>query len=190
MRNFTPTSIKLIPKDATKVFGGIIFDVYQWQQKMFDGSTQVFERLKRPDTVQVIAIKEGKIVVLEQEQPDTGLFYSFPGGRHDEDGEDELQASKRELLEETGMKFSNWKLISAVQPLVKIDWIVYTFIATDFIDQTSQSLDSGEKITVTLKTLDEIKELSKDPKTRNLEKDLFERVRSIQEFMNLPDCSK
>lgn len=190
MRKFVPKKVKPIPDNATKVFSGIIFDVYQWQQVMFDGSTQTFEKLKRPDSVQVIAIKEGKIVVLEQEQSDIGFFYSLPGGRHDENTEDELQAAKRELLEETGMRFSNWKLISAIQPLSKIDWIIYTFLSTDFVDQTEQSLESGEKIVVTLKTLDEIKVLIKDPKTRNLEKDLFQQIESIDELINLPDCSK
>ena len=190
MRKYVPTNAKLIPDNATKVFSGIIFDVYQWQQKMFDGSTETFERLKRPDSVQIIAIKDEKIIVLEQEQPDIGFFYSFPGGRHDEEEEDELEAAKRELLEETGMKFSNWKLVSTIQPLSKIDWIIYTFIASDFSDQTNQNFDTGEKITVTYKTLDEVKELNNSPKTRNLEKDLFERVHSIQELINLPDCTK
>ncbi len=36
-----------IPPNAKRVFKGIIFDVYQWQQKMFDGSKETFEMLKR-----------------------------------------------------------------------------------------------------------------------------------------------
>jgi 8-oxo-dGTP pyrophosphatase MutT (NUDIX family) len=190
MRKFTPSNAKLVPPSATKVFSGVIFDVYQWQQEMFDGSVETFERLKRPDTVKIIAVKDKKIIVLEEEQPDIGIFYSFSGGRHDAPEEDELQAAKRELLEETGMRFSNWKLISAVQPVMKIDWIVYTFLATDFIDQTNQKLDAGEKVTVTLKTLAEVRDLSHDPKARDLEKDLFEKLSSVEELINLPDCSK
>jgi len=39
-----------LTSQAQRVFKGIIFDVYQWKQKMFDGSQGIFEMLKRPDT--------------------------------------------------------------------------------------------------------------------------------------------
>lgn len=185
MRTFVPADAKLIPEQATCVFHGIIFDVYQWQQKMYDGSTKIFERLKRPDSVQVIAVKDEKIVVLEQEQPDMGFFYSFPSGRHDVKSENELQAAQRELREETGMTFSSWRLVSATQPYSKIDWIVYTFLATDFISQQEQQLDAGEKIAITFKKLEEVKELNQQPQTRDLAKDIFDKVHSIQELVQL-----
>lgn len=186
MRTFVPADAKLIPEQATRVFHGVIFEVYHWQQKMYDGSTKVFERLKRPDSVQIIAIKDEKIVVLEQEQPDVGFFYSLPSGRHDVESEDELQAAKRELLEETGMTFSSWRLVSAAQPYSKIDWLIYTFLATDFICQQEQQLDAGEKITVTLKTLEEVKELNQHPKVRDLARDIFDGIHSMQELVHLP----
>jgi len=31
-----------IPKDAKLVFKGKIFDVYQWQQKVYDGTTVTY----------------------------------------------------------------------------------------------------------------------------------------------------
>ena len=66
MRTIVPENINGIPADAKRVFEGVIFDVYQWQQKMFDGSTETFEVLKRPDSVEVIAIKDGKMVVIHE----------------------------------------------------------------------------------------------------------------------------
>ncbi|MFO0971471.1 MAG: hypothetical protein U0520_03950, partial [Candidatus Saccharimonadales bacterium] len=69
MKKVIPIDAKLIPQDAKKVFDGVIFDVFQWQQQMFDGTTETFEMLRRPDTVQVICIDEGKVLVLEEEQP-------------------------------------------------------------------------------------------------------------------------
>lgn len=50
-----------IPINARRVFKGIIFDVYQWEQKMFDGNFKTFEMLKRPNTVEIIAIRDNKI---------------------------------------------------------------------------------------------------------------------------------
>jgi hypothetical protein len=43
-----------IPEHAKKVFAGKTFDVYHYEQKMFDGSTQIFEKLKRNHSVDII----------------------------------------------------------------------------------------------------------------------------------------
>ncbi len=175
-----------MPKDATLVFKGIIFDVYQWQQQMFDGSPATFEMLKRPDTLKVIAVKDDKIIVVDQEQPNHSQFFDLPGGRHDVDGETELEASKRELLEETGMTFKNWKLLDISQPMPKIEQFVYVFLATELESQSDQELDAGERIRVLEKSFDEVVGLINHPNTRYLPKDLLERAGSMSGLLDLP----
>lgn len=98
-----------IPPQAKRVFKGIIFDVYHWQQKMFDGSEETFEMLKRVNTIEVISIKDGKICISHQSQPTKKDFYSLFGGRAEE-GEEPLTTAKRELLEESGMTSDSWEL--------------------------------------------------------------------------------
>ena len=186
MRSFVPDGVKLMPKQARRVFKGVIFDVYQWEQELFDGTRATFEMLKRPDTVRIIAIKEGKIVVLEQEQPSFGLFYDLPSGRHDVKTENELAAARRETLEETGMIFSTWKVLDVEQPQTKIDWLIYTFLADNLMSETGQKLDAGERITVTLKTFDEVKGLLNNPKVRYLARNIFDKVSSLDELVSLP----
>lgn len=66
-----------IPLNARRVFKGIIFDVYQWEQKMFDGSFKTFEMLKRLNTVEIIAIQNNKILLSKQSQPNKENFYSL-----------------------------------------------------------------------------------------------------------------
>ena len=102
-----------IPPEAKCVFKGIIFDVYQWEQKMFDGSTATFEMLKRPNTLQVIAADENYIYLGQEEQPGKGPFFSLFGGRQ-EPGEDPLAGAKRELLEESGLAADDWELLKQV----------------------------------------------------------------------------
>ncbi len=46
-----PASKQPMPDHARRVFRGEVFDVYQWEQEMFDGSKAVFEKLIRQDTV-------------------------------------------------------------------------------------------------------------------------------------------
>lgn len=188
MREFVPKNVKLIPDNAEMVFRGKIFDVYQWPQEMFDGTTETFEMLKRADTVEIIAIKDDKIVITRQRQPRKDWYYAFPGGRADIEAENELAAAKRELLEETGMEFRNWKLIKIVQPFAKVDWLVYTFLATDFVGQETQKLDAGEMIEVKEVSFAEMVKLTKEPNARDLKVDWdgLGEIKSLDELKNLP----
>ena len=75
-----PKSKQPLPDNAKKVFEGVIFDVYQWEQKMFDGSLETFEKLKRPDTVIVFPIMaDGKVLLTKQEQPGKEPFIGATG---------------------------------------------------------------------------------------------------------------
>lgn len=132
---------------------------------MFDGSTLTFERLRRPNTVDVIATVGGKILIQDQEQPDTGLFVSLPSGRMDE-GEEPLQAAQRELLEETGYTSSDWQLLREHQPASKIEWTIYTCIARNCAQTHEQYLDPGERITNHLISFEEFLMLSENPRFR------------------------
>lgn len=186
MRTIVPKNARTIPHDATKVFSGIIFDVYQWDQKMFDGSTAVFEMLKRPDSVDVICVIDDKLVVLDEEQPNNS-FFDLPGGRHDVEGETELQAIQRELREETGMVFKNWKLVTVDQPQSKIDWMIYSFIAWGLEKTVETKKEAGERITVKKVSVEEAIKLADDPKTRHLPKNILQKAGSIQGLIDFPE---
>lgn len=186
MREYIPKDADVIPQQAELKFKGVLFDVYQWPQEMFDGSIETFEMLRREDTVEVIAIKDDKIVITYQTQPCQDWFYAYPGGRHDNPAETELDAAKRELREEAGMTFANWKLIEVHQPFTKIDWLVYTFIATDFKSQGDLILDAGEKIEVLEVTFDELKEYAKKPNAKFLMPDYMKHITSLEELKNMP----
>ena len=136
-----------LPPNAKKVFTGEIFDVYQWEQELYDGSTATFEMLKRPGTVDVIAEKNGEFVILHQDQPTKENFYSLPGGRQDP-GETAEQAAKRELMEETGLISDNWELYKEWQPYNKVDWTISYFIAKNCAQTDAANHDAGEKIRV------------------------------------------
>lgn len=150
-----PQSKQPMPPHAKLVFKGKIFDVYQWEQEGYDGTKHTFEKIIRLDTVVVIPVlPTGKIIVSKQEQPLRGPFYGFLGGRIEE-GEDALLAAQRELLEESGYESNEWSLFTAVQPVTKIDWAIYTFIAHGAFKTHEPELDGGEKIELLEVTFEE-----------------------------------
>jgi ADP-ribose pyrophosphatase len=136
-----------LPPQAKKVFQGKIFSVYQWEQKLYDGTTETFEMLKRPGTIQIIPTADDKIFVAFEEQPTKPLSFSFLGGRQEPD-EDPLVTAKRELLEESGLESEDWELLETYEYQGKIDWPMYYYIARNCKKVTEQKLDPGEKIEV------------------------------------------
>lgn len=136
-----------IPKHAKCVFEGILFDVYHWKQKMFDGSIRTFEAVRRLPSSQAICLtKEKKFIILYEEQPHVGKFTSIPGG-HVDRGETPLENIEKELMEELGMSASKIDLFQEVNIGSKIDWPSYYYIARDCEVTGKPKIDSGgEKI--------------------------------------------
>lgn len=162
---------KKIPDNAQVVFKGIIHDVYQWEQIMFDGSTEIFEALKRHDGVSTVAVTNNKIIINREEQPNSEPFLSLPGG-NSETG-NFLEDAKRELVEETGYASDEWVewFTEDILKYHKLEWNNHIFIAKNSTKITDQKLDSGEKIDVKLITFEEFLELRHDPKFRH--KDIY-----------------
>src|SRR3989344_9071856 len=151
-----------IPSHAKRVFKGVIFDVYQWEQEMFDGTRAIFEKAKRQDSVTILPVlPDGKILLAEQEQPGHPLFVGGLGGRIEEN-EDVLTAAKRELLEESGYISDNFTLWLALNQIPKTDWAVYVFVARDLRKVGDLNLDPGEKIKLVPVTLEEMINLATD----------------------------
>lgn len=157
-----------IPSQARRVFKGVIFDVYQWEQKMFDGTTETFEKLKRKnDGVTIIATRGDKIIYAEEEQASVAPFITLIGGKREE-GEEPLETAKRELLEETGLATNDWELYSVDESLsTKMDWTVHTFIARNVTKMAEQRLDPGEIITVKEATFAKFLDIAARPDFRN-----------------------
>ncbi len=182
-----PQSSQPTPDHAKLVFKGKIFDTYQWEQKMYDGTKKIFEKLKRPDTVVIFPVlDDGSILITEQEQPGKDTFIGGCGGRVEE-GEDILVAAKRECLEETGYEASEWILWKAEHPASKIDWAIYVFVAKRCKKTSEQNLDGGEKIKLKSVTFDEFLQIGRDKKFMEKEiiGDLYEALLDIEKYKEL-----
>jgi ADP-ribose pyrophosphatase len=184
-----PESKQYMPPHAKRVFKGKIFDTYQWEQEGYDGKVYIFEKVKRADTVVILPItKDGRVLMTQQEQPGKKPFTALAGGRVDE-GEDVFEAAKRELLEETGYISESWELFESLQPISKVEWAVYYFVARQCVKVADQNLDGGEKVHVKPVAFEEFVEMALEPdfyeeelRVRLLEAKL--NPRKMQEFRN------
>ena len=99
-----------IPANAKRVFTGILYDVYQWKQRLPGNSYKTFEAVKKLDTVVVFASVGGKVLLAEEKRVGVPVEIGALGGMI-ERGERPLHAAKRELLEESGYASDKWKLL-------------------------------------------------------------------------------
>ena len=77
-----PASLQPTPAHAEVAFAGEVFDVLRWTQELFDGSTKVFEKVRRRDTALVLPVVDGALRIALQEQPGfTEPFAGLVGGR-------------------------------------------------------------------------------------------------------------
>ena len=160
--------MKKIPDNARLAFKGVLHDVYQWDQELFDGSFAVFEAIKRRDAVTIIATTEGRILLNTEEQPGRPPFIALPGGMAEE-GSTILENAQRELKEETGYESTDWEewFTSDILQAAKIDWNNHFFIAREAQQTAVPHPDAGEKIETNLITFDEFLELRNNPRARN-----------------------
>lgn len=161
--------IQSIPPNAKKVFVGKLCEIYQWEQNMFDGKIKIFEKIKYKDAVNVIAITKGKkILVTKEIQPQSKSFFSVPGGTVD-NNETPLNTAKRELLEETGYISNHWIKFHQSQPMSRLEWNVYTYIALDCEKKEDPEQSNGSKITVSEKSLENFLKIIMDETYRDRE---------------------
>lgn len=157
----------MIPKEAKRVFKGVVFDVYQWEQVLYDGSVRTFESIKRPDSTEIIAVVGETLVLLTEQQPQKPKpFLSLPGGGVDE-GETPLEGARRELLEETGLAGKDWETLRVFEPSSRIDWRVHTFIVRDCHKVQESHPGAGEKNTLHLVDFDAWLQAALDPTFRH-----------------------
>ena len=115
--------------------------------------------LEYPDWVNVIAITEEGLLVMERQyRHGLGIVeYEICAGMIDE-GETPLHAAQRELLEETGYGEGEWELYNISSPNPSsMNNRNYTFLAKGVKKISEQSLDETESIDVCLLSVERVK---------------------------------
>jgi ADP-ribose pyrophosphatase len=137
------------PPNATRVFQGVVHDVWQWEQDLFDGSRATFECSTRQDGVSVIAFLDPQTILLtHEEHSGRARFQDVPGGRV-ERGETAEVAAARECLEETGYRIGRLQVFRQLPLHGSIRLVKTVCLATDLVpDADGPRPDAGERIRV------------------------------------------
>lgn len=120
-----------------------------------------FYVLEYPDWVNVIAITEdGKFVMERQYRHGLGkTCFEIPAGVIEE-GEDPLDAAKRELMEETGYGEGKWRKIMTISGNSSTtDNLSHCYVAEGVRKISGQHLDSTEDLEIVLLDTAQVKDL-------------------------------
>lgn len=156
-----------LPKEARKVFTGKLFSVWQWEQKLYDGTTTTFERISRPDYAYVIGVLPNKKILLVRDtQPDREPVLTPAGGKVESE-ESAAQAAAREFLEETGYRIGRLALWHTYRPSYKMEMLTHAFIGRDLEKVQPQQPEAGEKIELQEFPFDEFVKLGRSAMLRD-----------------------
>ncbi|MBI2032937.1 MAG: NUDIX hydrolase [Candidatus Levybacteria bacterium] len=139
-----------------RVLHASLFDVEEQEIEIQSGVVRTYHVVKRHPTVSVFPLTEDFEIYLVSQFRFTlqEVTLEAMAGFVDE-GEEPLQAAKRELQEETGLQASEWQPLPVVELSGSvIQAKVYGFIART-LKTGKQNLDESEKITVVKLPLEE-----------------------------------
>lgn len=150
---------KKFPPHAKIVHYWQIFNVYNWEQELFDWTFTTFEWIERKPCVMVLAKdKNDNFIILKEIQPNTDWYYWFIAWMIEE-WETPLESAKRELFEETWYKFEKIEEVWIMDDSwdwAKMQSLRYMFYAEGWEKIGEQKLDAWEKIELNLVPKNEI----------------------------------
>lgn len=140
---------------SESIFKGKVISLQVDTVQLPDGNKATREVVKHPGAVSVLAIHEGRLLLVDQyRQPMGRCELEIPAGKL-EQGEDPLEAAKRELQEETGYTCGKIELVHSFYTSPGFaDEIIHLYIASD-LQKGEMSLDEDEFLEVYEATLEQ-----------------------------------
>lgn len=112
-RHLADEPARLTVRSSRTVHDGLVWDVRRDEVDLGDGQTVTREVLVHTGAVGVIALDEQDRVLLVRQyrHPVRSYLWEPPAGLLDVEGEDPLEAARRELAEEADLRADEWHLL-------------------------------------------------------------------------------
>lgn len=150
--------INIVKSEATHI--GRFDVIYDTIEK--NGELHPYSYIKMKRGVGVLAFVNGKIILIHQYRYIWDQwFYEIPGGMVD-DGENPIEAAKRELEEETGFKVKEINPLGVCYPSIGSTTEMQYLYVAECEGQETQKLDAIEKINIRYVDIEEFKRMLKD----------------------------
>jgi len=127
------------------IYQGKVISLQVDTVKLPDGGEATREVVRHPGGVSVLAIKDGKMLVVEQyRKPLDKSQVEIPAGKLDKGAEDPMDAAKRELEEETGYKSDHLTHICSYYTSPGFADEIMHMYYTDQLVKSEMNLDEDE----------------------------------------------
>ncbi|WP_246042075.1 NUDIX domain-containing protein [Cohnella pontilimi] len=141
--------------ETKPIFQGRIISLQVDTVRLPNGGTATREIVRHPGAVAVLALLDGKMLVVEQfRKALEKVQVEIPAGKL-EPGEDPMAAAGRELEEETGYRTNKLKLLQSFSTSPGFAEEIIHLYYTDELTKSEVSLDEDEFLTCEAITLDE-----------------------------------
>ena len=131
--------------NTQEIYKGKVFTITRDDVELSNGYKTIREVVHHNGGVVIAAEKDGKVLMVRQfRYPAKEILYELPAGKLDKQGEEILDAAKRELEEETGHTAQNWESLDFIwtSPGFCTEKL-YLFKASN-LSCSHQHLDEGE----------------------------------------------
>jgi 8-oxo-dGTP pyrophosphatase MutT (NUDIX family) len=137
--------------DAEVIWRGKIITVGTERFRHDDGDEVTREKVWHPGAVAVLAIDDDHVWLTRQPREVVGLTDSLeiPAGKLDVEGEEPLEAAKRELAEEIGQAAADWQELKAFYTSAGFsDERIVLYLARGLSDAGEAEADENERIEI------------------------------------------
>ena len=147
--------------DSKEIYKGNLLHVFKDRVALPDGKETDREYIKHVGAVAIVAMDDnGRIAVEHQYRYPFGTdLLEIPAGKLDYEGEDHLEAAKRELREETGITASDFQYIGPFYPTCAYSTeVIHLYFAWN-LSFGERELDEDENINVEMMDIREVADM-------------------------------
>jgi 8-oxo-dGTP pyrophosphatase MutT (NUDIX family) len=147
--------------DSETLFDGKFIAVRRDTFRHEDGEVVKRELVTHPGAVGVVVLDDDEnLWFVRQPREAIGVpdLLEIPAGKLDVEGEDPIEAARRELAEEIGKQAANWEPLGAFHTSVGFaDEIIHLFLATGISDaDETPEIEENERIDIELRPVADI----------------------------------